>query len=338
MNTWTVTRRIFTQFRRDKRSMALLILAPIFVFTLMWLVLDSDETTLEIATIGVPGSFKEHLSDEEDVKVTSLSEAEAQEEIAEATIDAYILWKDSQPVVTIEGSDPTITSSIKDLLQNTNREVSSKPFELHFWHGSDDLELFDYIGPVLIGFFVFFFVFIVGGVSFLRERTQGTLERILSTPLKRSELVFGYLLGFGLFTILQSFLIAAYSIYVLDVYMEGYFLYVLLVTFLLALTALSLGTLLSAFAKNEFQMIQFIPLVIVPQVFFSGLFPIEGLADWLQAIGKVMPLTYGAEALRGIMLRSEGFTDFQSQLYVLLGFIILFTSLNIFALKRHRSL
>ncbi|GGF20026.1 transport permease protein [Halobacillus andaensis] len=338
MNTWTITRRIFTQFRRDKRSMALMILAPIFVFTLMWLVLDSDENTLEIATIGVPSSFTEHLSAEEDVNVTSLSEAEAKEEIAEATIDAFILWKDGQPAVTIEGSDPNITSSIKDLLQNANREVSSDPFEVYFWHGSDDLELFDYIGPVLIGFFVFFFVFIVGGVSFLRERTQGTLERILSTPLKRSELVFGYLLGFGLFTILQSFLIAAYSIYVLDVYMEGYFLYVLLVTFLLALTALCLGTLLSAFAKNEFQMIQFIPLVIVPQVFFSGLFPIEGMAYWLQAIGKVMPLTYGAEALRGIMLRSEGFADFQSPLYILLGFIILFTVLNIFALKRHRSL
>ncbi len=337
MNTWTVMKRILKQFRRDKRSMALMIIAPMLVLTLMWLVLNNDDQNLEIGIVDVPAQLTNQL-DNEDVQLHQLTKAEAMDQLSDASLDAVIQWQDGKPKVVMEGSDPSTASSVKNLLQQTLSGTSKPSIRVEFLHGSSDLNLFDYIGPVLIGFFVFFFVFIVGGVSFLRERTQGTLERVLATPLKRSELVLGYLGGFGLFTILQSLLIAAFSIYVLEVFMTGWFIYVLLVTFLLALTALSLGTLLSAFAKNEFQMIQFIPLVIVPQVFFSGLFPVEGLPFWLQAIGKIMPLTYGAEALRGIMLRGEGFADIQLQVYILAGFAILFTLLNILALKRHRRL
>ncbi|ARI79252.1 ABC transporter permease [Halobacillus mangrovi] len=330
-------KRILTQFKRDKRSMALMIVAPIFVLTLMWLVLDSESSTLEVAVVDVPDRFIEKL-ESGDLELASMSLAEAESALDDAEIDGMIQWNQKQPVITLEGSDPNTAGAVQKELKSALSAGTEQPFEIDFWHGSNDMDLFDYTGPVLIGFFVFFFVFIVGGVSFLRERTQGTLERLLSTPIKRGELVLGYLGGFGLFTVLQSLLIAAYSIYVLDLFMTGEFLYVLLVTFLLALTALSLGTLLSAFAKNEFQMIQFIPIVIVPQVFFSGLFPIEGLSYWLQAIGNVMPLTYGAEALRGIMLRGEGWVDFQIHIYILVGFALLFTILNIFALKRHRSL
>ncbi|TGB01434.1 ABC transporter permease [Halobacillus salinus] len=337
MNTWSIMKRILKQFRRDKRSVALMIVAPVFVLTLMWLVLDSDDTQPEIALVDVPAPVQEKV-DEDAADWVEMSQPEAEEALEEASIEAMVQWENGSPSLTLEGSNPTTAGQVKEVLSEALASGSQPDIEVDFWHGADDLGLFDYIGPVLIGFFVFFFVFIVGGVSFLRERTQGTLERLLATPIKRRELVYGYLGGFGLFTIIQSILIAAFSIYVLQMYMSGQFFYVIIVTFLLALTALSLGTLLSAFAKNEFQLIQFIPLVIVPQVFFSGLFPTEGMAVWLQAIGHVMPLTYGAEALRGIMLRGEGIASFQVELYVLLGFSVLFTTLNIFALKRHRSL
>ncbi|UOQ43851.1 ABC transporter permease [Halobacillus salinarum] len=337
MNTWTVMKRILKQFRRDKRSMALMIAAPMFVLTLMWLVLDNQDDSLDIGVVDVPDQVAEQL-ETDDVDLHTFSEEEAESQLEDASLDAVIQWKNGKPFLTIEGSDPNTAGSVQKAVSQAFAPDTNRNVEVDFLHGSEDLNLFDYIGPVLIGFFVFFFVFIVGGVSFLRERTQGTLERVLTTPLKRSELVLGYLGGFGIFTILQSLLIAAFSIYILNVYMTGAFGYVLLVTFLLALAALSLGTLLSAFAKNEFQMIQFIPLVIVPQVFFSGLFPVEGLPVWLQAVGKIMPLTFGAEALRGIMLRGEGFVDFQVDVYILVGFALLFALLNIFALKRHRSL
>ncbi|MDQ0162126.1 ABC transporter DrrB family efflux protein [Bacillus alveayuensis] len=175
-------------------------------------------------------------------------------------------------------------------------------------------------------------------MSFLRERTSGTLERLLATPIRRHELVFGYVIGFGLFTAIQATLISGYAIRVLNMMLVGSFWYVLLITLLLAMTALTLGTLLSAFANNELQMIQFIPLVIVPQVFFSGLFPLDAMADWLASFSVIMPLTYGANALREIMIRGNGFESFQQDVYILLAFSVVFIILNVIVLKRYRRL
>ncbi|WP_406945838.1 ABC transporter permease [Halobacillus sp. SY10] len=336
MDTFHVMKRILLQFRRDKRSVALMVVAPLLVLSLMWMVLDHDETNLELGAVDVPESMLEKLSSDTLV-VETLSSSRAEEKLDEGTLDAVLYFENQETSLLLEGSDPNAAGAIQKELQSlrANQQIS---MNVEYYHGSEDLGLFDYVGPALIGFFVFFFVFIVGGVSFLRERTQGTLERLLATPIKRSEIVFGYLAGFGLFTILQALIIASFSIYILGVFMEGNFFYVLIVTILLALAALSLGTLVSAFAKNEFQMIQFIPLIIVPQVFFSGLFPTEGLGTWVQVIGQMMPLTYGAEAMRGIMLREASFAEIQLEVYILLGFTALFTTLNIFALKKHRRL
>jgi ABC-2 type transport system permease protein len=197
---------------------------------------------------------------------------------------------------------------------------------------------FDSFGPVLIGFFAFFFVFLISGVSFLRERTTGTLERLLATPLRRWEVVAGYVLGFGIFTMLQTVLIVWFGINVLGLMMTGSFWLVLLVTLLLALTALSLGTLLSAFAASEFQMFQFIPIVVVPQVFFSGLFNLDAMAPWLRAFGRLFPLTYGAEAMRDVMLRGQGWSAVAPDMGVLLLFTLAFLSLNVLALRKHRKI
>ena len=112
----------------------------------------------------------------------------------------------------------------------------------------------------------------------------------------------------------------------------------MLITLLLALTALTLGTLISAFAANEFQMIQFIPLIIVPQLFFSGLFSLDTMATWLRWIGVFMPLQYGADALRNIMIRGAGWDHIQMDVYVLAAFSLLFIVLNIVALRKHRRL
>lgn len=336
MNTFHVMKRILLQFKRDKRSVALMVVAPLLVLSLMWMVLDHDDSKLELGAVDVPETMLEQLSSDT-LDIETLSSSKAEGKLEEGTLDAVLYFENKEISLLLEGSNPNAAGAIQKELQSL-REDQQNMVDVEYYHGSEDLGLFDYVGPVLIGFFVFFFVFIVGGVSFLRERTQGTLERLLATPIRRSEIVFGYLAGFGLFTIVQSLIIASFSIYILGVFMDGNFLYVLIVTILLALAALSLGTLVSAFAKNEFQMIQFIPIIIVPQVFFSGLFPTEGLGTWVQIIGDIMPLTHGAEAMRGIMLRDASFADIQWEIYILLGFTALFTTLNIFALKKHRRL
>lgn len=339
MRAAAIMKRIIRQFRRDKRALALMFLAPLLVLTLLWLVMDSDEYVPNIAVVDLPSPLIELLQKQE-LNIEELSESEAIDAIHAREIDAYMMWENHHVELIIEGGDLTASGAVLRNLQQIQGLTPQTDLELEvtYLHGSEELVLFDHIGPVLIGFFVFFFVFIIGGVSFLRERTQGTLERLLATPIRRWEIVIGYLCGFGLFTILQSVIIVIYSVYVLDIYMAGSIFYVLLITLLLAISALSLGTLLSAFAKNEFQMIQFIPIVIVPQVFFSGLFPLDTMEPWLRAIGQIMPLTYGAEALREVMIRGQGFTGMYTYVYILLGFSVLFLILNVLAMKKHRSI
>lgn len=339
MRIRAIIKRIVQQFLRDKRSIALMMIAPLFVMTLLWLVLDMDNYEPTIAvTADVPTQMQDTLQ-EQGASIKEMSPQQAEQALQDKDIDAYIQWEKNKVEVTMEGSDPNATSAVQQILNKASKQLkpNSLNLQINFLHGSTDLDLFDNIGPVLIGFFVFFFVFLIGGVTFLRERTQGTLERLLATPLRRFEIVVGYLCGFGIFIIIQSVIIVAFSVYVLDIYMEGAFFAVLIITLLLALTALSLGTLLSAFAKNEFQMIQFIPIVIIPQVFFSGLFYIEP-GSWMDVLGKIMPLTYGADALREIMIRGQGLSSIPVDIAVILGFSVVFIILNIVALKKHRKL
>ncbi|MEK5326028.1 ABC transporter permease [Aeribacillus sp. FSL M8-0254] len=341
MRVGAVVIRIIRQLLRDKRSIALLIFAPLLVITLVWLVLDGDPYEPKIAAENIPAPLEQVLQNELEKDVVQMSESEAKEAFQKEDLDAFITIKNHVPYVLLEGSDPTANSAVMKVIQTAFSSLSDQKNiqpDVEYYYGSDKINLFDQTGSVLIGFFVFFFVFVLGGISFLRERTQGTLEKLLSTPIKRWEIVTGYLLGFGLFTIIQSFVIVTYCVYVLDIWMAWDFWQLLVVTFLLAITALALATLLSAFANNELQIMQFIPIVIIPQAFFSGIFNLETLAEWLQVLSKFMPLTYGADAIQEIMIKGKDLVDLWQDLLILFGFALLFYVLNIFALKKHRRL
>ncbi|MBO8175903.1 MAG: ABC transporter permease [Bacillus sp. (in: Bacteria)] len=330
--------RILRQFLRDRRTLALLIFAPIFILTMLWLVFDQGEID---PTIGVVPVMEPFIEEDNETFILYDSEKEVEELLQEREIDAYLLMNPI-PVLKLEGSDPSVNRAVIQEVQEWLKTLQPKKDELsldvQFLHGSADMKQFDYFGPVLLGFFVFFFVFLISGVSFLRERTSGTLERLLASPLKAWEIVIGYVLGFGIFTVLQASLISWYAIYVLDMMMEGAFWQVLLVILLLSFTALTIGILLSAFAKNELQMVQFIPLVVVPQIFFSGLFNIETIHPTLQWIGPCTPLYYAANSLRDVMIRGYSLWDTSIHLMVLAGFSFLFILLNIAALKKYRKI
>ncbi|HDR3364732.1 TPA: ABC transporter permease, partial [Bacillus anthracis] len=261
-------------------------------------------------------------------------------ELENQKVDAVIRLENGKMNIVLEGSDSSKNRAVLQILQKSTEknDISIMKPEVNYLHGSKDFTMFDGLGPVLIGFFTFFFVFILSGVSFVRERLSGALERLLSTPIKRWEIVVGYIIGFGIFAFIQSIIIVSFSVYILDLYVAGSIWLTLLITCMLSLTALTLGTFLSAYANNEFQMIQFIPLVIVPQIFFSGLFPIESMNKWLQMLGKLFPLTYGADAMRQVMIRNQGFTEIALDLTVLLFFSVLFAVGNVFALKKHRKI
>lgn len=330
--------RIIRQFLRDKRTLALLFLAPLLVLSLMKLVFDGQSVSPALGVVDLPAAAVDRL-EQLDADITEYGDKEsALESMRNGELDGLLLWNGAVPELQLEGSDPSVNKAVLLLLQNALQNGGGLTPAVTYLHGGPDMASFDSFGPVLIGFFSFFFVFLLAGVSFLRERTSGTLERLLATPVRRSEIVVGYLAGFGLFTLLQASLIAWFSVDVLQLYMAGSIGYMLIINLLLSLTALTLGTLLSSFASTEFQIIQFIPIVIVPQAFFSGLFNLDAMNPWLQKLSCAMPLYYGADAMRGIMIRGEGWSDFQNNVYVLIGFSMLFALLNVLALRKHRRI
>jgi ABC-2 type transport system permease protein len=345
MRIRALVKRIIRQFIRDKRTLAMMFIAPLLILTLVNLVFSGNEYDPEIGVVSEQELLSEKLESTDKAFKPYTQSEKALNDLENEKIDAIIEINPPSTKITLEGSNPTankavmmtIEKALKTLSPQETQQKVMEP-EIDYLHGSAEMETFDYIGPFLIGFFIFFFVFLIAGVSFLRERTTGTLERLLATPLRRWEMVAGYVLGFGIFTVVQSAIIVTFAIYTLDILMSGSIWYVMLVTLMLAVTALSLGTLLSAFAKNELQMIQFIPLVVVPQVFFSGLFNIETMVDWLQPLSYIMPLTYGGEAIRDVMIQGGGWPQIYDEVLVLAGFSLLFMTLNVLALKKHRKL
>lgn len=263
----------------------------------------------------------------------------------------------------LEGSDPNVASAMRDVtgafthqlgvaLSALNAQQAqvgqsqaippvlggSIPFTVsdpQYLHGGPQYTFNDSIAPVFIGIFSFFFVFILTSIAFLRERSQGTIERVMASPMTRTELVMGYICGFTLFALVQSLMILLFVVFALRVHYSGNLALVFLVTALLTIGSVNLGIFLSAFAQNEFQIVQFIPLVFGIQIFLSGVFwPIDQLPAVLRPISYILPLTYANEALRGVMLKGASLAEIGWELSALLIFMLLMIVLSALTMRR----
>jgi ABC-2 type transport system permease protein len=175
---------------------------------------------------------------------------------------------------------------------------------------------FDRIALVMLGVFPFTIMFLVTSIAMLRERTTGTLERLLTTPLGKLDLLFGYGIAFGLAAAVQATVATGLAYWLLDLDTRGPIGLVVLIAATNAVLGVALGLVCSAFARTEFQAVQFMPIVVLPQFLLCGLFVPRGeMVGWLQAISDVMPLSYAVEALgelgthtqaTGIMWRDVG--------------------------------
>lgn len=182
-------------------------------------------------------------------------------------------------------------------------------------------DVLDYIAPAMLATLALFFSFLLTGISFLRERSQGTMERLMASPVSRLDIVIGYLLGFFIFALTQTLIIVLFTIYVLDVNYFGDLWQLFVFQIVVIVVAVNLGIFTSTFARNEFQMVQFIPLIIVPQVFLCGvIWPVEQMPDYLQWLSSVLPLTYAVNGLRDIMLQGQSLLDVWVELVVLIAF------------------
>lgn len=331
--------RILTELKHDKRTLALVLFAPILMLTLIFFVLNSSLSTSNVGVLNAPADYFDRLYDNNVNATRFFNETAAFESLEKGEITAIINIADGKSYIYVDGSNSQEANMTINLLEAAKKSPPlSRPdtvSDITYIYGTDDLETFDNFGSVLIGVLVFFFVFIVAGMSLLQERTTGTLEKMLSTPIKRWELVLGYVLGFGSLTVVQSVLITFYVIYVLGVMMAGSIWFVLLITLLTAICALTLGMLLSTAASSQFQMLQFIPIIVVPQIFFCGLFQLS--PGW-DVVGRIMPLYYSADALNEIMVKGNGFSSIFTDVITLLVFSMAFVFGNIILLKRYRSI
>lgn len=347
-----LARRIITQLRRDRRTLALVFFVPVMILSLLGylyrmeaaeikLGIVTEEMTLGQAVVGGP-SFSDRilteLTESEDFEIQELTRDQVIPYLERGEVKGVIIFPPHYtrrallgrrlPVdLVLEGSNLTTNNAIKAAIAQAfpagllrflrpevgaaiREESGTAEIRVSYQYGGEEYDELDYFAPGFIGYFTFFFVFLLTMVSFLRERTLGTLERLMASPLTRAEMVLGYMIGFGIVALIQSIIIVLFSIIVLNIHCAGSLLIVFIIVAILAAGSVNLGIFLSTFARTEFQAVQFIPLVIIPQGLLSGIFwLVEDMPEMLQLLAYIMPLTYANNALRDVMIRGYGLTE-----------------------------
>lgn len=377
-----IARRVITELIRDKRTLALMFVAPVLIMFLMKLIFAQSATTsVTVATVGLNANVRTALNDVKHVTVTQkATNHRTQKALSQQQVDAVIHeTSPSHYTITYANTDATKTNLVKagfhaaltasgmKTLQTTTTKLSRTVAQMattiakvapqaagavklpkaaahprariinRYNYGDKDTNFFDKIVPILMGFFVFFFVFLISGMALLNERTTGTLDRLLATPVRRGEIVLGYMLSYSILALIQTVIIVSVTVGFMGVQITGTLAAVMTINFLLALVALAFGILMSTLAQSEFQMMQFIPVIVIPQIFFSGIVPLNSLAPWVKDISYVLPLTYAGNAMTQIIMYGARLSSLGRDIGVLLLFLLVLTGLNVRGMRRYRK-
>ena len=370
-----LVRRIAVEIRRDRPSLALLFIAPLVITGLLTFILREGQAPTVAAVVVndagpaglvVSGALGSSLTVQGSTLVQAPDEAAARAMLRDGTASVAVilpagLGSGGSPTITVitNGLDPSGDGSRIGVLQkallSSIASVTGAPIptiEHVTLYGTPSTDPLANLAPALVGFFIYFFVYLLTGVSFLRERTGGTLERLMATPVARGEIVTGYTMGFGLFAVIQVAVLMAWvlgSVHVpavgplpafsigLGVPIAGSPIVAFVIVLFLAVGAVSLGIFLSAIARTELQIIQFIPIVLVPQILLSGvLFPLSSLPSILQPLSALFPLTYAVNGLRQVFVAGAGLgtTEIQVDLLVLAAFAAFFGAIATLTIRR----
>lgn len=189
------------------------------------------------------------------------------------------------------------------------------------WLFDKNITTFNHIAPALLGVFPFVIMFLITSITTLRERTIGTMERLMVLPIGKLDLIMGYMIAFGLLAVIQALLASGLLLYVLDLEIAGPHWFLIVMALADALLGTALGLLVSAFAKTEFQAVQFMPALIFPQLLIGGLFlPLDAMPDALHAAAYYLPLTYAIDALNSVVHNADITGDAWRDLWVVAAF------------------
>jgi ABC-2 type transport system permease protein len=326
---WAVGLRVIRQIKRDRRTMVTMTINPIILMILFGYSLAGTLTginlgVVELSSGPIQDGVLTHLQASDSFSVTYLaSESEARKLISEGIINGAVILGNDEIRLILDGTIPQVASDITGAvgagLQTVTAQILSSlpgsrqgklPAVTTYYVYGYDLEVKDAVGSALLGINIFFFTFMNTTIAFLRERLQGTMEKVLASPLDRVELVSGYILGFILVSIAQAAITFTILVVVFKVPIQGSLLAILILVILVGAGALSFGAFLSNFATSEYQVMQFNPLVTLPQVLLSGVMvPLQSVPDWLRPLSYIFPLTYSTDAFKLVLLKGASLAD-----------------------------
>ena len=366
MNVLYILLRILRQFSRDRRTLALILLVPLFIMALFFLLFQTEQQTrLRLGVyFGEPGSrvakgIREALAELQAVQPIMLAEPDLERAIDGSRLDAAVGFSEalqgemlSQRTVSyelvLEGTKPNMRAAVQNIVQAATLDGLRRKLPLpiptftfrsdvRYRYASEEFRFIDLVSPAFIAFFLYFISFLLTCVAFLRERSSGTLERLFVSPVRSLELLLGYLLAFFLISAVQSSILLLFSIYVLRIRTAANILLSLVPIMLTVLLGVTMGIFFSTLARNEFQVIQFIPIVIIPQVLLSGtIFEIESVPRGLRWLSYGLPLTYTNEILKNVLLRGKFLLEMWRDFVILGGFFLLFFLLSLAVVRRIR--
>ncbi len=357
---WALALRIVRQFVRDPRTMALLFLVPLFVMGLLTYLIQSPSSTLSLGVAfpaQFPPAFQQRLSsllEEQQFTLTQVSAATAKELVQNGELNAALVLPDDllaqfqqkgSPTVRliVAGTDASTTgrtlAGLARVMQELQTLEPNAPALPNCRQSTCTVEptgarWITWLRPFITLFCLLFRVSALGDLLPARAfpRHGGAPAGV---SLGRGEIVLGYALGFLIFALVQSLIIILFAVYVLGIHYAGSIGLVFLVNFFVILMSVSLGVLLSAFARNELQAIQFIPVVIIPQILLCGFFwPVQQMVPVLRGIAAALPMTYAIQALQDVMVKGNGFGSIWLSLLILTAFIAFFFLLAAFSVRR----
>lgn len=345
--------RILWQFRRDRRTLALIFVVPMVIMGLMTALIrsGSQSLTMTVTGPGVPPGVALALP-EGGVKLKDIGAKSPEQAIRDGDVYAVLTVPREGAggaTLLVEGSDPGRTKGAEQIARllkaslGGGAEIAAgtaliQPIPTAYLHAGPQFTTTDTLAAALIGLFVILFTYLLSAVGVLRERSQGTLERLRASPVTTTETVLGYLGGFLAFGIVQSVIVLGFLVGVLRIHHSGNLGLVLLVQVLLVIIGVALGLVFSTISANELQAVQLIPLIITPQILLSGvIWPVASLPVVLKQLAYILPLTYAVDALRGVMIRGAGLSGIVIDLAVLCGVALLLLAAGTRALGRQAA-
>lgn len=339
-----VALRVVRQLKRDRRTIGLITFAPIFLMVLFGYALSGEMSDVSLGLVDEGGheGLRSYLEGIDDFDIIYLgSESDAEKMVYEGQLHGAVVLRPGEVEVLQDATSQQISDAVlAQVNAGMQMEAASRirgprsALIQRFIYGYD-MEMVETVGPAILGLVVFFFTFITAAISFLRERVQGTLEKFMVSPLSRVEMVSGYILGFSIFAMIQSATTLMIVVFVFGVPMRGNPLIAFFIVLLLGASALVLGSFFSNFARSEFQVVQFIPIVITPQIVLCGVFwPLQSIPEFLRPISYILPLTYSSHALRAVMLRGAGLSQILPDLLFLGAFFAVMFAAATLMLRR----